>query len=142
MVEARVETRTQVGAEIRAEVQVCEDVRHSLVNLGTGEVLTGELHVADSFGTRFVGLMGKKGMPTDEGLLLKHCASIHTFFVKFPIDVAYLDRRMTVVAIYQGVRPWRMVTAVERGLHTLEMAAGAFESRGLKVGHRLECRAR
>jgi hypothetical protein len=84
--------------------------------------------------------MGRKDPARDEALLLKHCASIHTFFMKFPIDVAFLDRDMWVIALYREVRPWRLVTAVEHGLHTVEMVAGSFQAHGLKVGHRLKVR--
>ncbi len=118
--------------------QVDEGTGEPLVDLNTGQVLVGSLRVADTFGSRFVGLMGRKDPPDGEALLLKYCASVHTCFMRFPIDVAFLDRDMWVVAIYPEVKPWRMVTAVEHGLHTLEIAAGALEAHGVKVGHRLQ----
>jgi uncharacterized membrane protein (UPF0127 family) len=58
--------------------------------------------------------------------------------MRFPIDVVYLDSDMFVLAVYPCVRPWRLLLGVANGEHTLELPAGAVESLGVKVGHRLE----
>ena len=84
-----------------------------------------EFHVktAASFGTRFKGLMGEKELPKGEGLLLENCGSIHCCFMKFPIDVVYLDRDRRVVG-KETVKPWR-VGKIIPGVHSvLELNEG------------------
>ena len=109
----------------------------ALLDLDTGRVVSEDLHVAVSFGKRLVGLMGREALGCGEGLLLERCPSIHTFFMRFPIDLAYLDGSFRGVAEHAGVQPWRVVRPAPFGLHALEMAEGAFEARGLETGHRL-----
>lgn len=108
-----------------------------LENLDNGNMLSRRVLVADTFWGRFLGLMGRKQMPPDEALLLLDCSSVHTFFMRFPIDIAYLDRGMRVLAVYPDVKPWRVVPQVEFGAHTLELPAGTLTSAQTAVGHRL-----
>jgi len=84
-----------------------------------------------------VGLLGRRGLAKDEGLLLTPCTSVHTFFMRFPIDILYLDRERVVVKAVRALRPFR-VSACLRGSHSiLELAAGALEASGTQVGDRL-----
>lgn len=62
---------------------------------------------ADTFWKRAIGLMGRKDMPDNEGLLLSPCRSIHTFFMRFPIDLVWLDGAMNIVKVDRNVQPWR-----------------------------------
>jgi uncharacterized membrane protein (UPF0127 family) len=85
---------------------------------------------------RMRGLLGRRSLPGGEGILLRPAASIHTFFMRFPIDVVFLDRELVVVGIAAALRPWRI--AGERGAHSaLELPSGECEQRGLRVGDRL-----
>jgi uncharacterized membrane protein (UPF0127 family) len=82
------------------------------------------------------GLLGRRDLPRGEGILLRPAASVHTFFMRFPIDVVFLDRDDVVVGIEPHLRPWR--TAGRRGAKAvLELAAGESERRGLVVGDAL-----
>lgn len=118
-------------------------VPHSLalVDSDTQTTLLGRLRVAGNFRQRFVGLMGAAYLDPAEGLLLRHCGSVHTFFMRFPIDIAYLDRAMRVVAVIPAVRPWRVVPGVKGGRHTLEAGAGRLEALGVAPGKRLAVEA-
>jgi uncharacterized membrane protein (UPF0127 family) len=92
--------------------------------------------VADRALPRMRGLLGRRGLESGEGLLLKPAPSVHTFFMRFPIDAVFLDREGTVVKV-RTVRPWRL--AGSRGAHaTLELAAGEAERRAIRQGDRLE----
>ena len=82
---------------------------------------------------RMRGLLGRDSLPPAEALLLKRCGSVHTFGMRFDIDVLFLDRRDRVVAIHHEVRKRRMLFNL-RAAHTLEMAAGAARQHGLAVG--------
>ena len=87
------------------------------------------------------GLLGRDGLDSGEGLLLKPCGSVHTFFMRFPIDVVFLDRELEVVAVSAEVRPWRAARA--RGAKAaLELAAGEAARRGIGRGVRLRIAAR
>ncbi len=109
----------------------------NLVDLNTGCCVAKRLRIADTFASRLTGLMGRRALAEGEGLLLKGCRSIHTCFMRFSIDVAYLDRDMWVVAVHHCVKPWRFVGPVSLGEHTLELPAGTLERLGVLAGHHL-----
>ena len=88
-----------------------------------GLILADNIRIADSFTTRFKGLMGKKSLGDGEGLLLMNCPSIHCFFMKMPIDAVYLSKNMTVLGI-ETLPPWRIGHHIKNTAHVLELAAG------------------
>ncbi|MES2320129.1 MAG: DUF192 domain-containing protein [Pseudomonadota bacterium] len=91
---------------------------------------------AASFWQRFVGLLGRAGLAADEALLITPCNNIHTFFMRFAIDVVFLDRDGMIVAIVPRLRPWRI--AVARAAHAcLELDAGGAQRFGLVAGQHL-----
>lgn len=95
-----------------------------------------QLRVARNPLSRFLGLMGRPSLEDGHGLLIKPCSSIHTFFMRFPIDVVFLDREEVVVGIEPSLAPWK--TAGRRGAKAVvELAAGECERRGVQVGDRL-----
>jgi uncharacterized protein len=101
-----------------------------------GEVVCERCTLADSPLTRMRGLLGRDGLGAGEGLLLRPASSIHTFFMRFPIDAVFLDRALVVVGIAGGVEPWR--AASQRGAKAvLELPAGESFRRGLAVGDQL-----
>jgi uncharacterized membrane protein (UPF0127 family) len=80
--------------------------------------------------------MGVAQLPPGRGLLLPGTSSVHTHFMRFPIDVVFLDRDETVVGIEPSLPPWK--TAGRRGAKTVvELAAGECDRRGVQVGDRL-----
>lgn len=92
--------------------------------------------VADSYLLRLRGLLGRHELPAGEGLLLRPCGSVHTWFLRFPIDVVFLDRELTVLRVLPRMRRWRVAGA--RGAKAvLELAAGEAETRGIRPGDRL-----
>jgi uncharacterized protein len=92
--------------------------------------------IADNFFSRMRGLLGRRDLPDDECLLIRPAGSIHTFFMRFPIDVLFLDRELQVLAVSSDLGPWRM--AGQRGARVVvEMAAGQASKRGVQVGEQL-----
>ena len=101
-----------------------------------GDVLCGRCLLADTPWTRLRGLLGRRRLSEDEGLLIRPAGSVHTLFMLFPIDVVFLDREDTVVKVVGGLRPWRLAAA-RRAKRTLELPAAAAARARLAVGERL-----
>ncbi|MEU3755859.1 DUF192 domain-containing protein [Streptomyces olivoreticuli] len=99
----------------------------------TGPVIP--LEVAASYRARTRGLLGRDSV--EGALLLTPASSVHTFRMRFPIDVAYLDRHLTVLAV-RTMRPWRLGAPRVRSRHVLEAPAGAMRLWGLRPGVRVE----
>jgi outer membrane protein OmpA-like peptidoglycan-associated protein/uncharacterized membrane protein (UPF0127 family) len=103
---------------------------------------------AANFFGRFLGLMLRPGLAPEAGLLLAACPSVHTAFMRFAIDVIYLDRDGVVLKCVPGLRPWRMSASNAgrdangrrhvRATHTLELAAGSIERWQIVPGDRLQ----
>jgi uncharacterized membrane protein (UPF0127 family) len=101
-----------------------------------GEVVCERCHVAESPSSRVRGLLGRRGLEGGEGLLLRPASSIHTWFMRFPIDAVFLAADGRVVRIADDLRPWR--AAGRRGARAvLELASGECARQGLKLGDRL-----
>lgn len=95
---------------------------------------TGSL--ADRPHTRLRGLMGRRELPQDEGLLIRPAPSIHTFFMRFAIDAVFLDRELRVVGVERRMGPGRI--AGRKGARAvLELAAGRASALGVRDGERL-----
>jgi len=97
-------------------------------------VLIPRLAVATAFWVRFMGLMGKKAIGTDEGIFFPHCNSVHTFFMRFPIDVIYLSQSGEVLRVYESVSPWRLLLPAKRVKHVLEIQANRAKALGIQLG--------
>ena len=92
--------------------------------------------VATSFAARFRGLMGVADLPAGQGVLFPGTSSVHTHFMRFPIDVVFLDDERRVVAIRPKLRPWRFASA-KGARSVLELAAGECARVGLAKGDAL-----
>jgi uncharacterized protein len=101
-----------------------------------GTVVCETCVLADSALARMRGLLGRRGLPPGEGLLIRPAGSIHMFFMRFPIDAVFLDRELRVVGIAEGLRPWR-VTGRRGARAVLELASGQARDRGIDPGQRL-----
>src|SRR5256885_9519742 len=97
----------------------------------------GRCFVADSPWTRMRGLLGRGGVESGEGLLLRPAGSVHMFFMRFPIDVVFLSRDGEVLKIVSDLRPWRTAGA-RRAKSALELGAGEAERHGNPGGSRLD----
>ncbi|MEU6283914.1 DUF192 domain-containing protein [Streptomyces sp. NPDC047028] len=110
------------------------DGRGTLVVHGTGggaPAVAVPLEIATSYRARTKGLLGRDSV--DGALLLSPAGSIHTFRMRIPIDVAYLDRNLTVIAV-RTMRPGRLGRPRLRSRHVLESETGAMARWGLRVG--------
>jgi uncharacterized protein len=101
------------------------------------EILLAEkLRLATNPWTRLRGLLGTAQLEWDEGLLIRPCASVHTFFMRYPIDLVFLAKDGEVVGLRESVVPWR-ITPYFPALCTLELAAGRIKATALELGERV-----
>jgi uncharacterized membrane protein (UPF0127 family) len=105
--------------------------------LRDGEVLAS-LEVADSTRARMRGLLGRDEL--DGALLIERSFQVHTFGMRFPIDVAFLDGQRRVRTLVYDVRPWRLTLPRFGSRAVVEAQAGCFERWNLRVGDELEVR--
>ena len=92
------------------------------------------IELADSWWSRFKGLMLRKTLPEGQGLYLKKTNSIHMCFMRFPIDAIFFDETGKVVKIARGLSPWTGISISLKAKDCLEMKAGEAERLGLDVG--------
>jgi uncharacterized protein len=81
--------------------------------------------VSDTFWSRFMGLMGKPGLPAGEGLLINPCNSIHMFFMKFAIDAIFLDSSFKIIKLIRNLKPGMIVGTVPGARQVVEVTAGS-----------------
>jgi uncharacterized protein len=110
--------------------------RHMTIEHADGRVICDRCTVADRPLTRLRGLLGRRVLPAGEGLLLRPSPSIHTWFMRFPIDAVFLSAELEVLSVRPDMPAWRM--AARRGARAvLELAAGEATQRDLVPGSRL-----
>lgn len=113
---------------------------HALRGADDGRVIASRVQRATSFGGRFMGLMGRRSLSSDEALYLPGTSGIHMLFMRFPIDCLFLSRpaadgSQRVVGVRSGLRPWTgVVWHVSGAAGVVEMPAGTLEARGVQVG--------
>ena len=101
-----------------------------------GRVVCERCTVADKMLRRMKGLLGRKSLPPGEGMLIRPAPSIHTFFMRFPIDAVFLSRSGEVLKLADNVPAWR-TRSCRRAHSVLELAAGEAARQGIAVGDRL-----
>jgi uncharacterized membrane protein (UPF0127 family) len=98
-----------------------------------GAVVCEECVVADGMFTRMRGLLGRGSLASTEGILLRPASSVHTAFMRFPIDVVFVDRELVVLKVVPELPAWR-AAACRGAKATFELAAGEAARRGLAPG--------
>jgi uncharacterized membrane protein (UPF0127 family) len=106
-------------------------------NLTRGTSLGDSISAAQTSATRRTGLLKHAKLDEGEGLWIVPCESIHTFFMKFTIDVLYLDRKRRVRKAVPAIRPWRMSMSL-LAHSVLELPEGTIEKTGTQKGDQLE----
>jgi uncharacterized membrane protein (UPF0127 family) len=108
----------------------------TIVNLTRESVVCEQVVIADRALPRMRGLLGRWALPSGEGLLLRPAPSIHTAFLRFPIDVVFLDSDLRVIRLVQRLMPWRAASAL-RAKAVLELSAGESARRELRLRDQL-----
>ena len=98
------------------------------------EPLLTDMRIADSFIQKLTGLVFRKKILENEGLLFEDCSSIHTLWMRFSLDAVFLDRDNRVLRIFPGLKPFRFTPAVRESIKVLEIKAGISSKLGIKEG--------
>lgn len=108
-----------------------------MINRNTGKYLCQNTIHANTFMKRLCGLLPYESLPQGDGMLITPCKSVHTFFMRFPIDVIYLDRDLQVVALFENVPKGKTLPYHKKAYSVLELPAGTIEATGTQAGHLL-----
>jgi len=113
------------------------NARMMLVDERTHEVVATRVEVATTRRARRVGLLGRDQFDGDAALVLAPCLAVHTAFMRFPIDIAFVDREGRAVRLVRDLAPWRVAIA-PRAYAAIELAAGALTRHAVDLGDHLE----
>lgn len=114
-------------------------VRHVLENMRTRLVVAEHLLTAFDSAQRRQGLLGRDSLPEDSALIIAPSNAVHTFFMRFPIDIAFVSREGRVLKVRPAVAPWRLAGSI-RAFAVVELPAGALARSQTQRGDRLMCR--
>jgi hypothetical protein len=113
-------------------------MRLRVKNVTKDKLLADRAERAISFFERFKGLMGRPSLGFGEGLHILKCNSIHTFFMRIPIDVAFLDDAGVIVKQVSALPPWRATSIYRQARTAMELPAGTLTASGTQEGDRLD----
>ncbi len=113
-------------------------MRYRVTNSTRNTLLADGAARADSFLTRFKGLLGVAHLAPGDGLHITPCNSVHTFFMKIPIDVLFLDASQRVVGVAHALAPWRVSQVYFGAKSVLELPAGTAAATLTQAGDALE----
>jgi uncharacterized membrane protein (UPF0127 family) len=108
-----------------------------ILNHTQNTVLAEQFDVANTFFRSMRGLIGRRVFPAGEALILPHCSSIHMFFMRFPIDVVFIDKKNTVVGLLSDIPPNTLSPIFWRAHKAIELPAGTIGLTRTKVHDKL-----
>ena len=111
-----------------------------IINQATGQVISPYMTLANTFWSRLKGLLGRSSLGEGESLALLPCSSVHTFFMKFPIDVVFLNPKGSVIHLEENLKPWRCSKLVRQTHMVIELPIGTISSSRIKLGDTLAIR--
>jgi uncharacterized membrane protein (UPF0127 family) len=113
---------------------------HRAYNRTRKSELAPSLTIADTFWSRFMGLMGKKAdeFRPGQSLWINPCQGVHMFFMRLPLDIVYLDKKNVVLQVVENLRPWRIGKTVWKAASVLELPVGTVQKSDTQVGDVIE----
>ena len=103
-------------------------------NVTRQRTLANTLMVADSFFRSLIGLMGRPGLDVGHGLWIIPCQSVHTFWMRFPIDVIFLDEHRKVIHLVENLRPFRISRHLSKARSVVELPVSSIKATGTQLG--------
>ncbi|HBY20518.1 MAG: hypothetical protein A2Y24_02080 [Clostridiales bacterium GWE2_32_10] len=108
-----------------------------LINITTNIIISTKVEIADTFFKRFIGLMGRKNMEREEVLVIKPCNNVHMFFMRFAIDVIFVDREDEICYIQENLKPRQISKYMYDAIYVIELPVDRVREKDIKVGDRL-----
>ena len=108
-------------------------LRYILSNKTKNIVIARNVLIANTFGTRLLGLLSKRGLGCEEGLVITECKSIHMFFMKFSIDVVFVDRAYRVVGLVQNIKPFQLSPFFFKANKAIELCSGCIQQKSVSI---------
>lgn len=112
-------------------------MKYYLINISKNNIVAENIIIADKLWTRMRGLVGRSKLEENEGLLLAPCNAVHMMFMRFPIDVLFLDKDFIVVKIINNLRPWRISPIVRGAYQVIEFMTGYAALKRIDIGDKL-----
>jgi uncharacterized membrane protein (UPF0127 family) len=110
----------------------------TITNKRNNKLIGNKIGSADNFVSRFFGLMRKKNLNEQEGLLINPCNSIHMMFMKFPLDIIFLDKQSKIVHLIEGLKPWRVSPVILKSQSVIELPEGTISKSESRLDDVLE----
>ena len=108
-----------------------------IINETRDQVVADRAQTARSYFHRMIGLMGKKSLDQGDGLIIDPCSSVHTHWMRFAIDVIYVNNDHAIVGIDHDLHPWHIGHFYRKVQYVVELPAGKAHETGTQVGDRL-----
>jgi len=110
-----------------------------LYNVTRKSVVSDRCHFANSVWKRMIGLLGRKAFLPGEGLLIDRCYGVHTFGMRFPIDLLFLDKDLRVIKPVRALPPHR-TCVVRKAVYVLELPVGSIDRSNTEWGDQIQIR--
>lgn len=114
-----------------------------LLNTNTGKYLAGYSFYARDPLTRLTGMICRRFVCGKfDALIFERCSSVHTCFMRYPLDLVFIDREKRVVSVHRRVRPWKLVSGGKGAVTVIELPPGAIDFSGTEKGDIIEFRSK
>jgi uncharacterized membrane protein (UPF0127 family) len=107
---------------------------YKIMDHGETILLSGNITAADSFLKKLFGLVFSAPLKESEGLLINNCSSIHTFWMRYPIDVIFLDSGNRVIKFFKDLKPFRVTPFIRGAIKTVELKSGSMKACPIGTG--------
>ncbi|MDP8265185.1 MAG: DUF192 domain-containing protein [Candidatus Aceula lacicola] len=109
-----------------------------IINLTQKTIVATRARRARSFFARLKGLLGKKSFSPEDALVIEGCQAIHMFFMRFAIDVVFINRKNKVVGLVQDIKPFSLSPFFFMAKYAIELPSGSIEKSLVHIGDFLE----
>ncbi len=100
-------------------------------NSTQNNIISEQAKMADNFFLRSIGLILEKHFSEGKGLIIKPCCSIHTFFMKFNIDILFINKNNEIIALYENVKPWRILPIHATSSYVIELPSKTISDKNI-----------
>jgi uncharacterized protein len=107
---------------------------YRIMDDGAAFLLFTNIKPADSFFRKLFGLVFSPPLKENEGLLIEECNSVHTFWMRYPIDILFLDSSNRVLKFFESLRPFRVTPFIRGAVKTVELKSGTLKASQIKAG--------